>query len=323
MRRKKALRKKKVWIANAFDVISRAVAEKRAGVPLSPLNLPHVALVGFRSEDLYGEGYRDLKAVADHEINELGNEDIIDTLNNFFKKNLSKEEVFRYIDYIYKEGFKKCIWVCDSVQDFLDEYDTSDLMEEQVYGMDRYEFRYGEYKVISDMGAAGKLVAYNKRPIVIPIGAVSRSNPRGILYYGWNSPALTTRLHYFVNGISLCMKYQHFGRPIPPSPKPFPKDRFCQICMRMLCDKIIITGVPVNMAPIRNYLRRFYKRPWLESVSDLRDKLLKSVNYSGDVIEFDKELNAIISHAVGEEFISVKESINKLEKIADWTRRTA
>jgi len=313
--------------------------------------------IGFRSEDLYGEGYNDLKAVSSHEILELGNEDIIDTLmkNDGLK---SKEEVFGYIKEIYKNGFKSCVWLCDSIQDFLDEYDDEVFLkeDEKYYAMDRWEFRDGEYKLISDMGTAGKLIAYNKRPIVIPIGQVSRSDPRGLLYYGWNSPAMTTKLHYFVNAISLCLVFQHFGRPQPQSPKPLPEHLFCKTCMKMLCDKIIIYGLPVDMAPIRAYVRHLRKRR-IENISAyeyerqrLHDKIFTAAGFrSGNedynkarIIyresEFGQELDHILTRVFAcpkckysanrdsncpkcGDFISVEDNLNTLEKIAERSRR--
>jgi hypothetical protein len=314
--------------------------------------------IGFRSEDLYGEGYSDLKEVVNHEILELENEDITDTLMK--SEGLrSKEDVFDYIKEIYKNGFKKCVWLCDSVQDFLDEYDERTIRaeDETWYAMDRWEFRDGEHKLISDMGTAGKLIAYNKRPIVIPIGQVSKSDPRGLLYYGWGHAPTAKRLHYFVNGVSLCMKYQHFGRPQPQSPKPFPLHYFCQTCMRLLCDKIIINGLPVDMAPLRAYVKHLRKRR-IENLSAyeyerqrLHDKIFTAAGFrSGNedynkarIIyresDFGEELEHILTRAFAcpkckysvdredkcmncKEFISVEDNLNTLERIADITRRS-
>ena len=313
--------------------------------------------IGFRSEDLYGEGYTDLKDVVNHEVLELGNEDIIDTLmkSEGFR---SKEDVFDYIKEIYKKGFKSCVWLCDSIQDFLDEYDDEVFLkeDEKYYAMDRWEFRDGEHILISNMGTAGKLIAYNKRPIVIPIGQVSRSDPRGLLYYGWNSPAMTTKLHYFVNAISLCLAFQHFGRPQPQSPKPLPEHRFCKTCMKMLCDKIIIYGLPVDMAPIRAYVRHLRKRHIADIMayeyerSRLHDKIFNAAGFrSGNedynkarIIyresEFGRELDHMLTRVFGcpkcrysanrdgncpqcGDFISVEDNLNTLEKLAERSRR--
>lgn len=317
-------------------------------------------LIGFRTEDLYGEKYRNLKEVADHEINELENTDIVDTLSKHLGRTLSNKEALVYISDLYKRKFKECVWICDSVQDFLDEYDDpmeNENGEERAYGMDRYEFWDGEYEIISDMGTAGKLVAYRRRPIVIPIGAVSRSDPRGTLYYGWASPAWARKLHYFVNGISLCMKFQHFGRSQPQSPKPFPLNYFCQTCMRLLCDKIIITGLPVDVAPIRVYVKHLRKRH-IENIGAyeyerqrLHDKIYTSAGFRSGNEDFEKariiyresdfgqELEHILTRVFtcpkckltpnrdGKcskcgEFISVYDNLNTLEKVADRLRRS-
>jgi hypothetical protein len=92
--------------------------------------------------------------------------------------------------------------------------------------------------------------------------------------------------------------------------------------MKLLCDKIIIARIPVDVAPIRAYIRKYHRNP-TDYISELRDTLLKTANFTGDATEFERGLDSILLFVTGIKFISVKDSINKLEKVADWTRRTA
>lgn len=315
-------------------------------------------LIGFRTEDLFGEGYRDLREVVRHEVLELKNEDIIDTIKKT-RNFLTNDQVFEYLKTLYKNGFKNCVWVVESIQDFIDEYDEEVFLkeDERWYAMDRYEFGDFEYEVISDLGRAGKLVAYRKRPIVVPVGQVSRSNPRGILYYGWAGCPMSSKMHYFVNGTSICLAFQHFGRPQPRSPKPFPDHRLCKTCMRLLCDKIIIYWIPVDLSPIRAYVKHLRKRR-IENLGAyeyerqrLHDAIFNAAGFrSGNedynrarIIyresEFGQELDHLLTRVFGcpkckltlnrdnkcyecGEFISVEDNLNTLERLADISRRT-
>ena len=46
--------------------------------------------IGFRSEEVFGDGYRDAASVMAHEVFELGNSDILETLTSSFLSHLAK-----------------------------------------------------------------------------------------------------------------------------------------------------------------------------------------------------------------------------------------
>ena len=114
---------------------------------------------GYRTEQIYGEGYRDLKKVVTHEIKELGNEDIIDHLLEIKAIN-KREEVFKFVNYLYELGLTECMWLCDSKEDVINEYlqDEPEINNYEDY-IDEYDLN--NIFIISDLGTEGKLVAYN------------------------------------------------------------------------------------------------------------------------------------------------------------------
>lgn len=163
--------------------------------------------------------------------------------------------------------------------------------------------------------------------------------PHGL---GWNLPHSAKKLHYFLDGSSLCMRYTDYGRPLMELDKPLPLRHFCRTCMRLMCDKIVIAGIPVDVAPIRTYIRKYKKHHDENDVDKLVYKLLETADfgaYSEYVWMFRRDLNGILEHALScprcyisvdregtcEEcgrFITVKDGIKILEKIADISRRS-
>lgn len=117
--------------------------------------------IGYRSEGLYGEGYRDLRAVVEHEVEELGNEDILET-----QGFSSMSEMAEFIDRLYDLGYTECVWLVDSIQDFYDEYvDHPGLVSSDEYLFDKYII--SNPIVINDLGGEGKLVAYRPRDLEV------------------------------------------------------------------------------------------------------------------------------------------------------------
>ena len=120
---------------------------------------------------------------------------------------------------------------------------------------------------------------------------------------------------------------------MPAHTKPLPRNHFCHTCMRLLCDKIIIAGIPVDVAPIRAYIRN--KHP---DYSELIHKLMQTAEFGSYDETFEWELGDILDE-VSEcphcyitpdreggceqcgKYITVKSKLNTLEKIADRTRR--
>ena len=151
-------------------------------------------MTGWRTEQLYGEGYINAAEVMAHEIFELQNTDILDTLSetifkdtSFGKKleylsqvlsyevedeeiekmldeaNIDEnigitycEEILIEIKKITGKDIKYVLWLCDSIEDIKNEYDDEE------YPLTEFD----EYKtsdiVLSDIGSAGKLYGYEK-----------------------------------------------------------------------------------------------------------------------------------------------------------------
>lgn len=114
------------------------------------------SITGYRSEEVYGEGHRNISEVVKHETEELGNEDIIDTLiaRGIIK---DKTELTPFIERLKSEGYDEVVWLSDTPGDVIDVYST----EESPISRDsvkRYDIEDGI--VISDLGREGKLIAY-------------------------------------------------------------------------------------------------------------------------------------------------------------------
>ena len=82
--------------------------------------------MGYRSEELYGEGYRSAREVIAHEIFQLGNTDILDTLSStIFKGSEYGKELQRIsadMTSCTESEFLDEAFKCDSVaQEFVDE----------------------------------------------------------------------------------------------------------------------------------------------------------------------------------------------------------
>ena len=137
-------------------------------------------MVRYRTEDAYGEGYRDIIDVIEHEIFELGNYDGLDGLQVYFDDTSQESLMFHslidsikdtehppldtkdfcasIIELLNKKlnrNLKYCLWLADlqAVTDLyggvhIDSYETSDV-------------------VIADLGYDGSLYAYEELPLPI------------------------------------------------------------------------------------------------------------------------------------------------------------
>lgn len=158
--------------------------------------------VGYRSDSIFGDGYRDAVDVIAHEIFELWNVDILDTLADGVLKDLNiaedmmrlsndmqfsktayfadifeekdksiaeeKEKAFvrRILDAVKEKtgkDIKYVLWLSDSVDDVIAEYELNDSITE----FDEYPTANGV--VLSDIGKGGKLFGYEKLPTEIRI----------------------------------------------------------------------------------------------------------------------------------------------------------
>lgn len=155
---------------------------------------------GYRTEQLYGEGYRRASEIIAHEIFQLENTDILTTLSSSIFKGTSYGKKLEgisneiesgaesdFLDEAYSddataelfaeeilEELKKAtgvqinyaLWLCDSVEDIISSYG---LDGEALDTFD--EYIVGEI-VLSDTGSDGKLYGYKELPE--PIRTVDR-----------------------------------------------------------------------------------------------------------------------------------------------------
>lgn len=156
--------------------------------------------VGYRSDGIFGDGYRDAVDVMAHEIFELWNADILDTLADGILKDTDIVEDLKHLSYdigspkaVYfadileeknrdiaeekgkafarrildavkeKTGrdIKYVLWLSDSIDDVISEYELNDSITE----FDEYPTANGV--VLSDIGRGGKLFGYEELPAAI------------------------------------------------------------------------------------------------------------------------------------------------------------
>ena len=156
--------------------------------------------VGYRSNDIFGDGYRDAVDVMAHEIFNLWNSDILDTLADGVLKDMDIAEHLKLLSFdisspkaVYftdileeedksvaenkaktfvreildavkeKTGkdIKYVLWLSDSVDDVITEYELNDSITE----FD--ENSNADSVVLSDIGKGGKLFGYEKLPAAI------------------------------------------------------------------------------------------------------------------------------------------------------------
>ena len=155
-------------------------------------------MIGYRTEELFGEGYRDAASVMAHETFYLSNTDILDTLSQTLFQNTEYSKELKHmsdvincevddekteqfldaafndeklgIDYfnnilkeikkITRKDIKYVLWLCDSIEDIKQEYEIN----ESFISFNLYE---KSDIVLSDLGVAGKLYGYESKPILI------------------------------------------------------------------------------------------------------------------------------------------------------------
>lgn len=156
--------------------------------------------VGYRSDSIFGDGYRDAVDVMAHEIFDLWNADILDTLAagvlkdtdiavdmnhlaydlrspraSYFADILEEEDqsiaeekakafVRRILNAVKEntgKDIKYVLWLSDSVDDVIAEYELNESITE----FDEYST--ADSVVLSDIGRGGKLFGYEKLPAAV------------------------------------------------------------------------------------------------------------------------------------------------------------
>lgn len=152
---------------------------------------------GYRTEQLFGEGYRNAAKVMAHETFQLENTDILDFLsdgilkgtpigrkmkrisdvmsevmedddlseflNDAFEDDEVGEqffmEVVKTIESITKQKLSYVLWLCDSIEDVTQEYEI-----EGSDSFDTFAYYAAGFIVLADLGRGGKLYGYTENP---------------------------------------------------------------------------------------------------------------------------------------------------------------
>ena len=136
--------------------------------------------VGFRVNNLFGDGIKEPLEVIVYEIYDLGNTDVLNTLaNTLFKDTefgcrlqsfcqvveigceektieIFVHKLIREVETKLGKELKSVLWLCDTVQDLVDSYE---VQEDSVFS----EYEDG-FVVLSDLGKQGKLFGYEGEP---------------------------------------------------------------------------------------------------------------------------------------------------------------
>lgn len=157
-----------------------------------------IGKIGFRTEQLYGEGYRDAASVMAHETFELSNTCILDTLSKtlfantdygrqlqHLSKVISGEEDDENLEMFLDEAFNNeeigigfftnvleevknktgkeiryALWLCDSIEDIKKEYE----IDENANKLTEFDVYGISDIVLSDLKTQGKLYGYEDEP---------------------------------------------------------------------------------------------------------------------------------------------------------------
>ena len=166
--------------------------------------------VGYRCEDLFGEGIVDLEDVIRHEMFVLDNNDIPRTVLSNFDASEDEREIIEssgdqdeivetIINIIHRTypNAKYCKWLCDSKQDIFDSYiawhDDGTTIDDYVF--DKYEINNDI--PIADMGEEGYLYVFDTNPLPIE---EKESNNKEIKYDGVIDNVYIDTVKVFKNG---------------------------------------------------------------------------------------------------------------------------
>lgn len=155
----------------------------------------------YRTEELFGEGYRDAAKVIAHEIFNLQNSDIperlskgilkdtpagekLKTLCSVMDGNESNEEMEDLLDEAFADeqtgiafaetilaaikettgkDIRYVLWLCDSIEDILYEYENENI-DQKLTSFDAYA---ESDIVLSNIGRGGKLYGYEENPVPV------------------------------------------------------------------------------------------------------------------------------------------------------------
>ena len=125
------------------------------------------SMIGYRVENLFGDGVTDPVEVIAYEVTELGNLDIPHTLARYisdtqgFWKALDNELIEPDADIVksyarqFLKGKNYCKWICKNKQDLIDIYDVDEDDIEEIKIPDNAV-------ILSDLGRDGVLYCWKK-----------------------------------------------------------------------------------------------------------------------------------------------------------------
>ena len=160
-------------------------------------------MIKYRTERLWGEGYRVAPEVMAFEVFGLGNTDILETLMDTILKGTPMADELQQLEYAINEedvpsnptlskflamwdkydedeeddaiaffqtvldaikektgkDIKYCLWLCDTKEDIIQEYDMNNELDDNSF--DAYE---DSDIILSDLGSGGKLYGYEEYP---------------------------------------------------------------------------------------------------------------------------------------------------------------
>lgn len=130
---------------------------------------------GYRTDAQSANEYHTGSEIIDYEINELGNLDILDTMNELYSLNLkTSTDVINELDAILGSDFQ-CLWLADNMLDIVELYTDGHHRPTSIQNInvpiDKY-YIPSTAILISDVGSDGQLFAVPKE-------------------YTWNSEIIT------------------------------------------------------------------------------------------------------------------------------------
>lgn len=120
---------------------------------------------GYRTDAQSIQEYHTGSEIIDYEINELGNLDILDTINELYSLNLkTSTDVVDELDAILGSDFQ-CLWLAnnmlDTVEFYTDEHQRPKTLQNINVPIDKY-YIPSTAILISDIGSDGQLFAVPK-----------------------------------------------------------------------------------------------------------------------------------------------------------------
>lgn len=142
--------------------------------------------IGYRCLDQTDDDYHYPKEIINFEMNELGNTDIGDTMLKFYGfkfdnqlhgtcanpgvDSMMIQKLSNWLCKHSKSGDFELVWVTATKKQALDSYsDQDDMLSKNEAGrLEKWDFSHDpDFKIISDLGAEGQLIAYTDENVEV------------------------------------------------------------------------------------------------------------------------------------------------------------